>query len=136
MAGGVFKSINGGASWTPMNAGLTNLFVYALSLDPLTFTTLYAGTGGGMFAFEAQEPVGIPTLPQWGMLLFTLTEKMERRDGSLSQEHRPGRSHRLLEYRQTKNNKQTDQAKNDPDKKSVQLRAENAALRCVSRGHG
>jgi photosystem II stability/assembly factor-like uncharacterized protein len=47
---GVFKSINGGASWNPFNTNLTNLFVNALAIDPVTPTTLYAGTNGsGVF---------------------------------------------------------------------------------------
>ena len=49
-AGGVFKSIDSGGSWTAVNAGLTNLAVTSLVIDPLTPTTLYAGTyGGGVF---------------------------------------------------------------------------------------
>ena len=32
--GGVFKSTNGGASWEKRNSGLTNLSVFALSIDP------------------------------------------------------------------------------------------------------
>jgi len=49
----VFKSTNGGASWTAINSGLTGLgsnYVKALGIDPVTPTTLYAGTdGGGVF---------------------------------------------------------------------------------------
>src|SRR6266851_1805620 len=49
--GGVFKSANGGASWSASNTGLTNTNVRALAIDPLTPTTIYAGTylGGGVF---------------------------------------------------------------------------------------
>ena len=46
---GVFKSTNGGESWTAINAGLTNTFVYALAIDPSAPATLYAGTFGGVF---------------------------------------------------------------------------------------
>ena len=49
-SGGVFKSINGGGRWAPMNAGLTNTFVGSLVIDPSTPRTLYAGTTeGGVF---------------------------------------------------------------------------------------
>ena len=54
-AGGVFKSTNGGASWTAINAGLTGTYggapaVFALAIDPSAPTTLYASTyGGGVF---------------------------------------------------------------------------------------
>jgi len=47
---GVFKSTNGGESWSAANTGLINTYVYALAIDPKTPTTLYAGTyGGGVF---------------------------------------------------------------------------------------
>jgi hypothetical protein len=49
---GVFRSANGGASWTAMNSGLTNTQVCALALDPAG-STLYAGTdGNGVFHFQ------------------------------------------------------------------------------------
>src|SRR6476619_6940392 len=44
---GVYKTINGGASWTAVNAGLTNTTVLALAINPSTPATLYAGTFGG-----------------------------------------------------------------------------------------
>jgi hypothetical protein len=48
--GGIFKSGNGGGSWSPANAGLTNPSVPSLAIDPATPTVLYAGTtGGGVF---------------------------------------------------------------------------------------
>jgi cysteine-rich repeat protein len=48
--GGVFRSLNGGSSWSAVNAGLTDTNVNALAIDPTTPTTLYAGTySGGVF---------------------------------------------------------------------------------------
>src|SRR5439155_8626085 len=47
---GVFKSTDGGANWSSIIAGLTNLKVFALAIDPKTPSTIYAGTnGGGVF---------------------------------------------------------------------------------------
>ena len=47
---GVYKTIDGGVSWTKTVTGLTNLSVTALAIDPVTPATLYAGTyGGGVF---------------------------------------------------------------------------------------
>ena len=43
--GGVFKSMDGGASWSP--TGLTNIYVLSLAIDPQSPTTLYAGEDGG-----------------------------------------------------------------------------------------
>src|SRR6266852_3350799 len=50
--GGVFKSTDGGNTWSAVNTGLPALFVNALAIVPTTPTTLYAGTGisgGGVF---------------------------------------------------------------------------------------
>jgi photosystem II stability/assembly factor-like uncharacterized protein len=46
--GGVFKSADGGGSWTAINAGLSSgSTVMALAVDPVTPSTVYAGTNGG-----------------------------------------------------------------------------------------
>ena len=48
--GGVFKSTDGGASWSAFNNGLTNTIVQVLAVDPQTPATLYSGTWvGGVF---------------------------------------------------------------------------------------
>jgi hypothetical protein len=50
---GVLRSTNGGASWSELNTGLSNLRVQALALAPSDHTTLYAGTdGGGVFSIQ------------------------------------------------------------------------------------
>jgi hypothetical protein len=41
---GVLKSTDGGASWSPVNGGLTSTNVSALAIDPSTPATIYAGT--------------------------------------------------------------------------------------------
>lgn len=43
---GVFKSTNGGRTWSPMNNGLDNRAVVGLVIDPSTPSTLYVGTSG------------------------------------------------------------------------------------------
>lgn len=48
-SGGVFKSMDGGASWSPSSAGLTRSFIRSLAIDPAAPSTLYAGTAGGVF---------------------------------------------------------------------------------------
>jgi hypothetical protein len=47
--GGVFKSTDGGATWSAVNTGLSNKSVWALAIDPTAPNTLYAGTYGGVF---------------------------------------------------------------------------------------
>ncbi len=41
---GVFRSTNSGGTWAAVNAGLANLIVHVVAVDPLTPTTIYAGT--------------------------------------------------------------------------------------------
>jgi hypothetical protein len=50
--GGVFKSTNGGATWTSINNGLglpTGTYVKALAINPLNTSIVYAGTNIGIF---------------------------------------------------------------------------------------
>ncbi len=46
--GGVFKSTNSGFNWSSMNKGLKSTRIRALAIDPLTPSTLYAGTSKGI----------------------------------------------------------------------------------------
>lgn len=41
---GVFQSIDGGNTWSPVNSGLGNLYINSLAIDPLNPNVLYAGT--------------------------------------------------------------------------------------------
>jgi hypothetical protein len=52
--GGVFKSTDGGASWSALNVGLTNRSVFSLAIRATTPTTIYAGTNGSS-VFVLQE---------------------------------------------------------------------------------
>ncbi|MDN5273936.1 hypothetical protein QTO31_18365 [Chloroflexus sp. MS-CIW-1] len=47
--GGVFKSTNGGATWSAVNTGLSNKEVWALAIDPINTNTIYVATYGGVF---------------------------------------------------------------------------------------
>jgi photosystem II stability/assembly factor-like uncharacterized protein len=44
---GVFKSLDGGHTWSSISEGLTNLYIYSLAIDPQHPSTLYAGTYHG-----------------------------------------------------------------------------------------
>ena len=50
---GIYKSTNGGTSWTAVtsasDSGMTSTIVLSLAIDPKTPTTLYAGTDWGVF---------------------------------------------------------------------------------------
>ncbi|MGC8979599.1 VPS10 domain-containing protein, partial [Caldisericum sp.] len=50
--GGVFKSIDGGKTWTQKNFGLDDLYVRSLQLDPDNPNRIFAGTKGGLFISE------------------------------------------------------------------------------------
>ena len=46
----LFKSTNGGENWSAVNISLNGTMVWTLEIDPVTPSTIYAGTwGGGMF---------------------------------------------------------------------------------------
>jgi photosystem II stability/assembly factor-like uncharacterized protein len=47
--GGVFKSRDGGGSWSAASTGLPDTGVWSLAIDPETPATLYAGSIGGVF---------------------------------------------------------------------------------------
>ena len=47
--GGVFKSTNGGTSWSSSNSGLAATSVSALAIDPQEPDTIYAGVAGALF---------------------------------------------------------------------------------------
>jgi photosystem II stability/assembly factor-like uncharacterized protein len=49
---GVFRSTDGGETWSAVNSGLTSLSVFVLTIDPLDSSTLYAGTTGGVFVIR------------------------------------------------------------------------------------
>jgi photosystem II stability/assembly factor-like uncharacterized protein len=52
---GVYRSTDGGASWSSVNTGLTTLNVYTLAIDPQDTRTVYAGTAGGVFTITFTE---------------------------------------------------------------------------------
>jgi hypothetical protein len=59
VAGGVWKTTNGGASWSPLADQMAHLSVSALVLDPADSKILYAGTGEGFSNFDAVRGGGI-----------------------------------------------------------------------------
>jgi photosystem II stability/assembly factor-like uncharacterized protein len=47
--GGVYKSVDGGAHWTPAKSGLTAPAYYSLIIDPSNGATLYLGGAGAIY---------------------------------------------------------------------------------------
>lgn len=59
VAGGVWKTIDGGTTWISLNDFMGNLAVCALIIDPNNSNTIYAGTGEGFFNLDAIRGAGI-----------------------------------------------------------------------------
>ena len=59
VAGGVWKSVDSGASWTPQGDLFANLAVCSLVMDPTNPQVLYAGTGEGYFNADSVRGAGI-----------------------------------------------------------------------------
>ncbi len=59
VAGGVWKTINGGTTWTAEGDDLANMAVTTLALRPGTSATILAGTGEGFFNGDAVRGAGI-----------------------------------------------------------------------------
>ena len=59
VAGGVWKTTNGGTSWTPLSDLIDNIAINALAMDPDDPNVLYAGTGEGFFNIDAVRGAGI-----------------------------------------------------------------------------
>jgi hypothetical protein len=52
VAGGVWKTVDAGQSWTPTSDFLSNIAVNSLAMHPADPLTLYAGTGEGYFNLD------------------------------------------------------------------------------------
>ena len=59
VAGGIWKSTDGGASWAPKADLAVNIAVNSMLLDPRNPDHLYAGTGEGFFNADAVRGAGI-----------------------------------------------------------------------------
>ncbi|MGH9822425.1 MAG: hypothetical protein ACREDR_04140, partial [Blastocatellia bacterium] len=59
VAGGVWKTTNRGASWTPVADLLANIAVCSMAMDPSNSNILYAGTGEGNFNIDEVQGLGI-----------------------------------------------------------------------------
>ncbi len=59
VAGGIFKTTDGGATWRPVADLLENIAVSALAVDPADPDTIYAGTGEGYFNVDAVKGMGV-----------------------------------------------------------------------------
>jgi hypothetical protein len=59
VGGGVWRTGDTGASWTPVDDFMANLAVTAMVMDPTNPDVIYAGTGEGFFNVDALRGAGI-----------------------------------------------------------------------------
>ena len=59
VAGGIWKTTNGGNSWAPLDDFLANIAVTCMAFDPSNSNTIYAGTGEGYFNADGVRGAGI-----------------------------------------------------------------------------
>lgn len=59
VAGGVWKTTNGGTSWNALDDFMANIAVTTLAFDPTNTNTIYAGTGEGFFNGDSIRGAGI-----------------------------------------------------------------------------
>jgi PKD repeat protein len=77
VAGGVWKTTNGGSSWAPLNDFLPNLAVTTLAMTPGNPNVIYAGTGEGWGNVDFVRGAGIMKTTDggttWSQLAATAT---------------------------------------------------------------
>ena len=75
VAGGVWKTTDGGSSWAAASDFIANIAVNSLVMDPTNHSVLYAGTGEGYFNGDSQRGNGIFKTTDggatWNQLAFT-----------------------------------------------------------------
>jgi len=59
VAGGIWKTTNAGASWSPLDDFMANIAVTALVFEPGNSSVIYAATGEGFFNADAVRGAGI-----------------------------------------------------------------------------
>ena len=59
VAGGIFRSTDAGATWTPMDDAMQNMAVVAIEFAPSDPNIVYAGTGEGYFNSDAVRGDGV-----------------------------------------------------------------------------
>src|SRR5262249_30092930 len=57
--GGVYRSLDGGANWTPLLDGALSLAISAIAIAPSAPATVFVGTGEGNFSLDSYVGVGV-----------------------------------------------------------------------------
>jgi hypothetical protein len=56
---GVYRTLNGGQTWTPILDSAQTLAIGAITIDPVTPSTIFVGTGEGNLGLDNLEGVGV-----------------------------------------------------------------------------
>ncbi len=76
---GVFKSIDGGASWNKSYNGLTwSMDILTLAIDPTLPTTIYEERLSGVFKSTDREELECPAMVDANRLILVLTQRYQR----------------------------------------------------------
>ncbi len=59
VSGGLWRSTNGGSSWTAINDFLPNLAITSIVIDPQNTNLMYASTGEGFYSYDGLPGAGI-----------------------------------------------------------------------------
>jgi photosystem II stability/assembly factor-like uncharacterized protein len=78
LAGGVFRSMDSGDHWIPVNTGLPSLSTNSIAIDPLTPTTLYASGWGVFRSMDSGDhwiamSTGLTKMNVWALAINPLT---------------------------------------------------------------
>jgi hypothetical protein len=58
-SGGLYRSLDGGTTWTPLMDSALSLSIGAITIDPLDHNTIFVGTGEGNFSLDSFFGVGV-----------------------------------------------------------------------------
>jgi hypothetical protein len=76
VAGGIWKTTNGGGTWLPLDDFLANIAVTSMAFDPSNSSIIYAGTGEGFFNADRVQGAGMfksmDAGAHWTRLAFTV----------------------------------------------------------------
>ncbi|MCO6438685.1 MAG: hypothetical protein J5J06_16450 [Phycisphaerae bacterium] len=72
VSGGIWQSVDRGATWAPVNDWLPNLAICSMAISPLDPDLLYAGTGEGFFNGDALGGAGVYRSTDGGVNWFPL----------------------------------------------------------------
>ncbi len=75
--GGLYRTLDGGATWTALMDGAQSLAIGAVAIDPVTTTTVFVGTGEGNLSLDSFFGVGLYRITNAESVSPTITGPFE-----------------------------------------------------------